>query len=344
MMRRIFIAIAMIFCFGLFVFNAEIERLAVTPMKFPVPKGFPLPEYRFQNNPLTKEGFELGRKLFYDGRLSKDGNFPCASCHQQFASFSTYDHPLSHGFNDQFTTRNAPALINVAWMKELHWDGGINHIEVQPLSPMTASNEMAENIDSVLTKLRADNSYKKMFRAAYGDDKINSQRMLKALAQFVAMLISADSKYDKMKRGEASFSATEKSGYEIFQNKCSSCHREPLFTDDSYRNTGLPVNPKLNDFGRMIITGKSEDSLKFKVPSLRNVYLTAPYGHDGRFYSIGAVIDHYRNSVVDGPTTDSLLRKKIAINDDEKYDLLQFLRTLTDSTFIKDKRFAQPAN
>ena len=342
-MRRILIGIAMIFCIGLFVFNAEIESTSTaTPMKFPIPKGFPSPEYKFQNNALTKEGFELGRKLFYEGKLSKDGNFSCASCHQQFAAFSTYDHPLSHGFNDQFTTRNAPALMNVAWMKGLHWDGGVNHIEVQPLTPMTAPNEMAENIDSVLAKLRADNSYKKMFRAAFGDDKINSQRMLRALAQFVAMLVSADSKYDKVKRGEASFNESEKSGYALFQAKCASCHKEPLFTDNSYRNTGMPVNPKLNDYGRMIITGKNEDSLKFKVPSLRNIYLSAPYGHDGRFYSIGAVIDHYRNNVVDGATTDSLVRKKISISDDEKYDLLQFLRTLTDSAFIKDKRFAQP--
>src|SRR4029077_2638054 len=119
---------------------------------FPVPAGFPPPVYTFKNNQLTKEGFELGKKLFYDGRLSKDGNFPCASCHQQFAAFSTLEHRLSHGFNNQFSTRNAPALFNLAWQKEFHWDGGINHIEIQPLTPITASNEMAEDLKQILLK------------------------------------------------------------------------------------------------------------------------------------------------------------------------------------------------
>lgn len=321
--------------------NDTSHSSAPSPMALDVPPGFPPPENIFANNPLTKEGFELGKKLFYDGRLSKDGNFPCASCHQQFAAFATFDHNLSHGFNNQFTTRNAPGLFNMAWQKELHWDGGINHIEVQPLAPITAPNEMAETIEEVIFKLQQDERYRKMFAAAFGDETINSQRMLKSIAQFVGSIVSANSKYDKVKRGEASFSPAEQNGYTVFQAKCATCHAEPLFTDLSYRNTGLPLNNGLMDFGRMRITHNSGDSLKFKVPSLRNVNLTFPYGHDGRFYTIGAIIDHYRFNVIDGPTTDLLVKDKIAISDDEKNNLVLFLRTLTDSVLIKDTRFYQ---
>lgn len=314
-----------------------------TPLSLEIPAGFPAPENIFADNPLTREGFELGRKLFYDGRLSADGNFPCSSCHQQFAAFSTFDHPLSHGVGDQFTTRNAPGLFNLAWHKELHWDGGINHLEVQPLAPITASNEMGETINNVINKLQQDSKYPKDFKAAFGDETINSQRMLKALAQFMGAMVSANSRYDKMKSGKVAFTETEQNGYQIFKAKCESCHKEPLFTDLSYRNTGIPANTYLNDVGRMRITGRSEDSLKFKVPSLRNVWMTAPYGHDGRFYSIGGMIDHYRFNVVNSANTDPLVKNRISMTDLEKYELQQFLRTLSDSAFISDKRFSQPA-
>ena len=312
------------------------------PLTFTVPAGFPQPQYTFTNNPLTEEGVELGRKLFYDGRLSKDGNFPCASCHQQFAAFATFDHNLSHGFNNQFTTRNAPGLFNMAWIGNMHWDGGINNLEVQPLAPITAPNEMAEDINSVLNKLQQDPGYPGMFKAAFGDETINSQRMLWALTQFVGSLISADSKYDRVKKGLALFTPEEQNGYAIFQAKCASCHTEPLFTDNSFRNTGLAPDPFLQDYGRMRITGKSEDSLKFKVPSLRNVFLTFPYGHDGRFFSVGQVLDHYSDFVEDGPTVDPLVKNKIPLSLVDKYYLQQFLRSLTDSTFIKDTRFSEP--
>lgn len=312
------------------------------PLTFTVPPGFPPPHYTFTNNPLTQEGFDLGRKLFYDGRLSKDGNFPCASCHQQFAAFATYDHTLSHGFNNQFTLRNAPALYNLVWQKETHWDGGINNLEVQPLAPLTAPNEMAEDIGNVVNKLNQDATYKQLFKAAFGDETINSQRMLRALTQFVGSMVSANSKYDKVKRGEAAFKPEEQAGYAIFQSKCTSCHAEPLFTDNSFRNTGLTVDPTNKDYGRMRITNKKEDSLKFKVPSLRNVYLTFPYGHDGRFLSITQVLDHYTSGVQNSATVDPLVKNKIPLTAAEKFYLQQFLRTLTDSVFIKDQRFAQP--
>ncbi len=312
------------------------------PVKFTVPKGWPQPVYDFSQNPLTEEGIALGRKLFYDGRLSKDGNFSCGSCHQQFGAFNTYDHNLSHGFNNSSTTRNAPGLFNLAWQKEFMWDGGVNHLDLQPLAPITAANEMAETMEAVIAKLRSDPEYRKMFKAAFGDETINYQRFAKAMSQFVLQLVSSNSKYDKVMRGEASFILPEQLGYDIFKKKCASCHAEPLFTDFSYRNTGMPLDPYLKDYGRMKITGNANDSLKFRVPSLRNVAMTFPYGHDGRFFSLSNVFEHYRKNMVTGPGIDSLIRNRLPLSNFEIGQITAFLYTLTDSAFLKDPRFAPP--
>lgn len=315
---------------------------ATTPLAFNVPQGFPTPVFNFTASPVTQEGFDLGRRLFYDGRLSKDGNFPCASCHQQFAAFATFDHDLSHGFNNQFTTRNAPGLFNLAWHAAFQWDGGVNHLEVQPLAPITAPNEMAEDVNNVIEKLKQDEKYPVMFRAAFGTDEINSQRMLKALSQFMIMMVSGDSKYDKMKRGEATFNSAEQAGYATFQAKCASCHAEPMFSDFSFRNNGLALNSYLKDYGRMRITNKPSDSLKFKVPSLRNVYETYPYMHDGRFYNLSQVLEHYSSGIQASATLDPLLQNRIPLTSTEKFNLIYFLGTLSDTSFTKDKRFGQP--
>ena len=320
----------------------DTHYLRPTPVIFVVPKGWPQPSYDFSKNPLTEEGIVLGKKLFYDETLSKDGSISCASCHQQFGAFNTYDHPLSHGFNNSMTTRNAPGLFNLAWQKEFMWDGGINHLDLQPLAPITAENEMAETIENVLNKLKADKEYRKMFKAAFGDETITTQRMTKAFSQFLLQLVSSNSKYDKVMRGEASFILPEKLGYEIFQKKCSSCHPEPMFTDYTYRNTGFTLDPYLKDPGRMRITGNPKDSLKFKVPSLRNVAMTFPYGHDGRLFSLISVFEHYRKSMVISPNTDPLLKNKIPLTNFEIGQLTAFLYTLTDSSFLKDPRFAPP--
>jgi cytochrome c peroxidase len=322
--------------------SADNSYFRPTPVKFKVPKGWPQPVYDFSKNPLTEEAILLGRKLFYDGRLSKDGNFSCGSCHQQFGAFNTYDHNLSHGFNNSLTTRNAPGLFNLAWQKEFMWDGGINHLDLQPLAPITAENEMAESIEAVISRLRTDKEYRKLFKAAFGDETINYQRLAKAMSQFMLQLVSSNSKYDKVMRGEASFILPEQLGYEIFQKKCTGCHTEPLFTDQSYRNTGITIDPITKDLGRMKITGDKNDSLKFRVPSLRNVAMTFPYGHDGRFFSLISVFDHYRKSMVVSPATDSLLQKRLALSNFEIGQLTAFLYTLTDSAFLRDPRFAQP--
>lgn len=312
-------------------------------IEFKIPAGWPKPPANiFAKNKLSEQGFQLGKKLFYESRLSKDGNISCANCHQQFAAFATYEHDFSHGHNDQHTTRNAPALFNLAWMTKYHWDGGINHIEVQPLSPITSPNEMAETLENVLIKLKSDTAYPKLFKAAFGTEEINSQRMLKALAQFTGTIVSSNSKYDKVLRGEATFTYAEENGYKLFKATCAGCHKEPLFTDNSFRNNGLEINTFLNDYGRMKITGNPKDSLLFKVPSLRNVTVSFPYMHDGRFYSLGAVIEHYRNGIVTTQAgLDPLLKNKFIMTNAQKYELIYFLNTLTDTSMTRNPRFAK---
>jgi cytochrome c peroxidase len=324
---------------SLFLIAAGKKLYAPTPIAFIIPKGFPKPPTNiFSKNTLTEEGFQLGKKLFYDARLSKDGQVSCASCHQQFAAFSTYDHDLSHGVFNSFSTRNAPALINLAWMKEWHWDGGINHLDNQPLFPLSAANEMGEKLDTVLQKIKADKDYGNLFTKAFGSSNITTERMQKAFTQFVGSLVSANSKYDKVKRGEEKFILPEEKGYDIFKANCNTCHKEPLFTDNSFRNNGMPLN-RFKDVGRQAITLNSKDSLKFKVPTLRNIALSLPYMHDGSFGSLDKVIDHYTNLDTALTNLDPLLQKKISMTEREKKQLVLFLFTLTDTSFTKNKRF-----
>jgi cytochrome c peroxidase len=334
-----FIALVII-CVG-FIQDEE-SKMISNRVEFKVPKGWPKPVYDFSKNPLTEAGIALGKALFYEVQLSKDGTISCGSCHQQFGAFNSYDHPLSHGIENALTTRNAPALFNLAWQKEFMWDGGINHLDLQPLAPITAHNEMGESIENVLVKLKQNKQYKKQFKAAFGDETINTQRLGKALSQFLLTMVSSNSKYDRVMRGEDQFVLSEQLGYTIFKTKCIQCHTEPLFTDFSYRNIGMPLEPFLNDLGRMTITNNPTDSLKFRVPSLRNVSVSFPYGHDGRFFSIINVFEHYRNNLQVGPTTDPLLKNKLPLSNYEIGQLRAFLLTLTDSVFLKDPQFSEP--
>jgi cytochrome c peroxidase len=286
----------------------------------------------------TKEIFFLGRKLFYDANLSSDGQTSCAGCHQPFAAFSTFDHDLSHGVTNSFTSRNAPALQNLAWMTAYHWDGGVRNLETQPLNPITAPNEMGETLENVLIKIGKDTSYLPYLSAAYGDTKISSERLLKSLSQFVGQLISAGSSYDKWKQGKGSLTVFEQAGYEVYKANCSSCHAEPLFTDNSFRNNGIALN-RFKDAGKMNITGKNKDSLHFKTPSLRNVQLTFPYMHDGRFYSLSEVIDHYLAIDTSRNDIDPVLKKRIVMTPLQKNQLIYFMYTLTDTSFTKNPLF-----
>jgi cytochrome c peroxidase len=311
-------------------------------LKFEVPQGWPEPAYKFENNTLTRDGFELGRKLFFDPRLSRGNTVSCGSCHQPFSAFAQLDHDVSHGVDNRLGNRNSPAIFNMNWHTSFFWDGGVNHIEVQPVNPIQNPVEMDETIDNVLAKLRADATYRTMFAKAFGDEEVTSQRMLKALAQFMGMLVSSNAKYDKYVRGEAggSLNQPELNGLAVFRAKCAECHKEPLFSDFSLRNNGLPVTV-FNDSGRARITHKAEDLYKFKVPSLRNLKYTPPYMHDGRFTSLDAVLDHYASGVHVTPSLDPLLQSGIQLTAQERSDLLAFLNTLNDETFTTDKRFAE---
>lgn len=313
-----------------------------TVVAFTTPNGFPKPVYDFTANPLTKEAIELGQKLFYDGQLSLDGQFPCSSCHEQQAAFTTFEHDRSHGYNHSHTLRNAPALSNLAWQTAFRWDGSMTNLESLVQAHIIAPDEMAETIDGVAQKLSADVKYKQLFKAAYGSETINSQRILDALKQFNLSMVSANSKYDKVKRGETSFGVYEEMGYAVFKVKCASCHQEPLFTDFSYRNIGLPVNPSLQDYGKMRVTKDKNDSLKFRVPSLRNAEFSSYYFHDGRYPSLLKCIEHYRTGIQQSTTLDPSLTNGISLTDTDVINLIAFLKTLSDSSYIKDPRFAKP--
>jgi cytochrome c peroxidase len=331
-----------VLAYGLGSCNKDENPNNLTPLSQEIPAGFPQPVYKFEDNPLTKEGFELGRKLFYDGRLSIDNNHPCASCHQQIAAFGTYEHDRSHGVNSTHTLRNAPPLFNLAWQTSFHWDGEFNSLFNEAAHPIHGDQEMGETFTSVVNKLQKDAEYRKAFKKVFRTEFISANNMLKALAQFTGYFTSANSKYDLYKKGAATFTAQELNGYTLFQAKCATCHPEPLFTDNSFRNIGLPVDPLLNDYGRFRITRDAADSFKFKVPSLRNVYLTSNYMHDGRFNTLAQCLNHYRTGVQKNSTLDPLLTNGITLTNTEANDIGLFLRTLTDSSFIRDIRFEKP--
>lgn len=312
-------------------------------IRFIVPSNFPKPVYDFKDNPLTNNGFNLGRTLFYDPILSKDNSISCANCHQSFAAFANLDHAVSHGVDECQGTRNAPALFNLAWQKEFMWDGGVKHIEVSPLNALTNPCEMANDLNAITVRLKESKTYPILFNAAFGNKEINSQKMLRALAQFTSMLVSANSKYDKHIRHEAggNFTDEEDAGYNLFKKHCSACHQEPLFTDLSYRSNGLDLNPE--DNGRDSITHIRSDKGKFRVPSLRNAELTAPYMHDGRFTTLKQVMEHYNSGVKNNENLDPILHQNntygIRLNDKEQNQIIAFIKTLTDKDFINDKRF-----
>jgi cytochrome c peroxidase len=310
---------------------------------FTVPNGWPQPSYNYINNPLTAEGFELGRKLFYDPILSKDNTISCGSCHQQFAGFAHAAHNVSHGINDRLGTRNTPGLFNLNWNTSFMWDGGVNHIEVMPLAPIQNPLEMDETVTSIISKLSASEKYKALFNRAYGTEEVTSQKMLKALAQFMGMLVSSNSEYDQYKKGSVVWDTTSSKykGYKIFQQKCNTCHTEPLFTDHSFRNNGLAINSNYKDSGRFIITQEINDLYKFKVPSLRNIGLTSPYSHDGRFELITEMLDHYSSGIVQSPSLDPALQNGFTLSSAEKIHLFEFLKTLNDNSFKTDPRFKE---
>ena len=313
---------------------------------FQEPANFPGPAYHLSTNPVTKEGFELGRKLFYETLLSGNNTISCGSCHIQTSAFTHHGHTVSHGINDRMGTRNAPPIMNLAWNNSFMWDGGIADLDLQSIAPITNHVEMDETMPNVLNKLRSSPEYPALFKKAFGSAEISTNDFLKALSQFMVMCISSNSKYDSVMRQEPGvrFTATEQEGYTIFKQKCNSCHTEPLFTDHSFRNNGLSIS-SVNDEGRYMITQNSTDRYKFKVPGLRNLAYTAPYMHDGRFFTLDAVFDHYTTQVQHTPNLDPAFIHAsgtgIPLSTGERTKLLAFLQTLNDRSFITDQRFAE---
>jgi cytochrome c peroxidase len=296
------------------------------------PNTWPKPNYDFKKNPLDSAKIKLGRLLFYEPKLSRDGTISCANCHLQNTGFTHIDHDLSHGIEGRIGKRNSIALVNLAWSKSLMWDGAIQHIDAQALAPIENHDEMDNSIANVVNTLKKDTRYKNAFSLAYGDTTITGERVSKAIAQFCLTLVSSNSKYDQIKKknSQIKFSELEEKGYSLFKKNCNSCHTEPMFSNYSFKNNGLAVDPTLNDLGRMGITLNPKDSLLFKVPSLRNIALTSPYMHDGRYKNLQMVLFHY--------STNN--KMKIDLGEQDKKAIIAFLKTLTDERFVGDKQYA----
>ncbi len=313
-------------------------------VSFYIPENWPQPMYNFQKNPASAAKTELGRALFYDPILSVNNTVSCASCHSQYTAFTHVDHALSHGVGDSIGTRNSPALMNLAWHSKFMWDGAINHLDMQALAPITHPDEMGESIPGVVAKLQQSEIYPAMFRKAFGSKEITGEHLLKALSQFMLTLISAESKYDSVMRKQAHFTTQEENGYQLFRKNCASCHKEPLFSTFEFRNNGLSADTLLKDYGRMKITQNPEDSLLFKIPTLRNIEFSSPYMHDGRFKKLNEVIQHYTSGIQHSKTLAKELQSPIILSPNEKVDLTAFMLTLTDKKFLFNPEFSFPKN
>ncbi len=309
---------------------------------FKVPKNWPKPSYNFKANSLNDNTIELGRALFYDPNLSDDGSISCASCHSSYNAFTHVDHDLSHGIEDRIGTRNSPALMNLAWKKSFMWDGAIHNLDVQALAPISHPDEMGSSIAEVVRKLNHSTRYKKAFYKSFGDSLITGEKTLKAMSQFMLTLISANTKYDRVKKGKEKFTEQEEKGYQLFLKNCASCHKEPLFTTDEFANNGLALDKTLNDLGRFKISQKAEDSLKFKIPTLRNIEFSFPYMHDGRFKTLKEVINHYEKGIIHYTNLDTRVKKSISFTSNDKVDLTAFLLTLSDKEFLFNPKFSYP--
>ncbi|MGE8552452.1 MAG: cytochrome-c peroxidase [Chryseobacterium jejuense] len=303
-----------------------------------IPLGFPELNNSVKTNVPTKYGVELGEKLFHDKRLSADNTVSCSSCHMQGNAFAD-NNAQAIGIQNRIGLRNVPAIQNMMFMKFYNWDGNVLQLEDQPLVPIITHEEMGSSILEVIGKIKDDVMYKDLFKKIFGDEAITAERIYKSIAQYEYTLISANSKYDRIKRNEGDlFTENEKQGYLTFQQKCVSCHSTELFTDQSFRNIGFPINTNTNEAGRGRVTGLPEDYMSFRVPSLRNVEYTAPYGSFGQFPTLRAVLDYFDKGVLDGNNLDPVFKNngnRIPLTEQEKTNLILFMKTLSDREFVK---------
>jgi len=329
---------------GIYACNRGINLKEDSFKGFKTPSGFPKPVYDFSHNPVTKYGFNLGKKLFYDKYLSANNTISCSSCHIQTAAFTHYGHTVSNGIYNRLGIRNVLPIMNLAWYTSFMWDGGVFDLDLQPIAPITSHVEIGDTMRNVLNKLKASITYTAMFQKAFGDEGITASTFLKALSQFMLMCISVDSKYDSVMRKQTVFTNSEEKGYILFKEKCSNCHSEPMFTDNSFRNNGLCIK-SVNDLGRYLVTLQDTDKYKFKVPSLRNVDFSAPYMHDGSLSTLDEVLDHYRYDVQNTQNLDPILRQNdktgINMSEEDKQNIISFLKTLQDSNFVVNANLSE---
>lgn len=335
-MKRIWIALVMI---PMALFTAFQDKTWCEPQSF---KPWPDKVNDFGNEINFKESVNLGRHLFYDPILSSDSSISCASCHSQYTAFAHVDHAFSHGIHDSVGTRNAPALINLAWHKDFMWDGAIHHLDMQALAPISHPGEMGSSIQEVVMRINRSGKYKALFLQAFGDENATGEMVLKSISRFLSTFISKQSRYDSVMRHDAVFTSQETSGYSLFKKHCNACHTEPLFTNLEFEDNGLPMDNKLRDFGRYRITGMTSDSMKFKVPTLRNITHSYPYMHDGRFENLSQVLVHYDRGIVKRNGVDAKLIKGIKLTSAQRVDLMAFLLTLTDKHFLSNPELGFP--
>ncbi|WP_433763569.1 cytochrome-c peroxidase [Flavobacterium ginsenosidimutans] len=329
----VFIALLFISC------NNDSEMISYDnpELSLNIPADFPeLNTYVSLNKP-TKYGVELGEKLFNEKRFSADNTISCSSCHIQANAFADHN-PQAIGIEGRVGLRNAPSLQNLMFLKFFNWDGSKLQLETQPLVPIITHEEMDSSILEVIEKIKEDASYKDLFKKTFGDEEITSDRIYKSIAQFEYTLISANSKYDKVKRKEgSSFTESEAAGYATFQQKCASCHGTELFTDQSFRNIGFPLNTNTNEVGRGRVTGIAADFMSFRVPTLRNIEYTAPYGSFGQFATLKSVLDYFDSGVLEAENLDPIFKNngnRIPLTEQEKENLIAFMKTLSDQQFI----------
>jgi cytochrome c peroxidase len=333
--------------------------------KDPTPYTLQLPEHFTlitepnipESNPLTVEGIELGKKLFFEKKLSKNEVLSCSSCHNPSMAFSDVV-PLSSGADGSLGLRNAMPLFNLAFNKiftnqgSFNWHGGANSIEEQAFGPVTDLLEMQETWPNVVKKIQSDPSYPALFEAAFKTLIVDSTLIVKAIAQFERTLISGESKMDNQIKKDFNFNYTgavlnpqEFRGYNLYlsdeKGDCFHCHGiapNPLWTDYEFRNNGLDANP---DSGLAANTKLASDLGKFKTPSLRNLVYTSPYMHDGRFQTLNEVVDFYMDSIVSSATVDPTMLKNRSLTAQERLDLVAFLEAITDTAFVSNLRFRQ---
>ncbi len=320
------------------------------------PGPFSMPD--FKDNPPTIEGVKLGRMLFYEKMLSKDNSQSCATCHKQENGFSDPDR-FSIGVEGQPGKRQAMSVFNTAWHQvEFFWDGRAHLLRDQSLMPIQDPLEMNETLENVIAKLSESQMYKDQFKRAFDSEEITAEKMSLAMEQFMNTIVSYSSKYDKYKAGEVQLTASEQRGMRLFNLEynefrpnesgadCQHCHSNNNFDFTQYVNNGLDKDGEFIDLGREEVTGDPADRGKFKVPSLRNIELTAPYMHDGRFNTLEEVIDHYDHGIKISPSLDPALlyttNTGLRLTSQDKADLIAFLKTFTDHSLATDERYSDP--